>query len=221
MKKLFILFGLVTMTLVAMFSSCGKGSDGPDDPENPEKPNNPTGGVKINGVVWATRNVGEPGKFVDKPEDAGMFYQWGKNVGWSSTDPLVSSSGDTTWDGSTVSGNVWASFNDPCPKGWRVPTLGEFTSLLNGNEVISVWEKHGEVNGRAFFDANTEKSVFLPASGYRYDNGSLSGVDSSGNYWSSTVNYSGYADYLNFGSGEANTNNDYRAYGHSVRCVAQ
>jgi len=32
--------------------------------------------VEIDGVKWATRNVGEPGKFVDKPEDYGNYYTW-------------------------------------------------------------------------------------------------------------------------------------------------
>ena len=47
-------------------------------------------GVLINGVRWATSNVDMPGTFAANPEDAGLFYQWGSNVGWSSTDPCVS-----------------------------------------------------------------------------------------------------------------------------------
>jgi len=34
------------------------------------------GGVFINGVVWATCNVGNPGTFVSNPEDYGRFYSW-------------------------------------------------------------------------------------------------------------------------------------------------
>ncbi|MCL2328904.1 MAG: hypothetical protein FWC39_10400 [Bacteroidetes bacterium] len=33
-------------------------------------------GVVINGVKWATRNVGEKGKFVENPEDYGNLYAW-------------------------------------------------------------------------------------------------------------------------------------------------
>jgi uncharacterized protein (TIGR02145 family) len=33
-------------------------------------------GVTIDGVVWATRNVGEPGQFVARPEDWGNFYSF-------------------------------------------------------------------------------------------------------------------------------------------------
>ena len=39
--------------------------------------------VVINGVRWATCNVDAPGNFAANPEDAGMFYQWNRKVGWS------------------------------------------------------------------------------------------------------------------------------------------
>ena len=55
-------------------------------------------GVVINGVKWATRNVGEPGKFVANIEDAGMLYQWNRKIGWSSTDPMKDSNGGANWD---------------------------------------------------------------------------------------------------------------------------
>jgi uncharacterized protein (TIGR02145 family) len=33
-------------------------------------------GVEINGITWATRNVGAPNTFVDNPEDLGNYYTW-------------------------------------------------------------------------------------------------------------------------------------------------
>ncbi len=33
-------------------------------------------GVEINGIIWATRNVGAPNTFVDNPEDLGNTYTW-------------------------------------------------------------------------------------------------------------------------------------------------
>lgn len=32
--------------------------------------------VEINGVIWATRNVGQPGEFVANPENLGSSYNW-------------------------------------------------------------------------------------------------------------------------------------------------
>ena len=37
-----------------------------------------TDGVLINGVRWATRNLASHGKFVEKPEDYGSLFQWGR-----------------------------------------------------------------------------------------------------------------------------------------------
>jgi uncharacterized protein (TIGR02145 family) len=53
----------------------------PDEPSEPKEPDNPenstdTQGMLINGITWATRNVGEKGQFVDNPEDFGLFYSF-------------------------------------------------------------------------------------------------------------------------------------------------
>ena len=47
------------------------------------KISNPTGnngqsekGININGVIWATRNVGEPKAFANTPQDYGNYYTW-------------------------------------------------------------------------------------------------------------------------------------------------
>ena len=124
--------------------------------------------VEINGVQWATRNVGAPGTFVNRPEDAGMFYQWNRRIGWSSADPLVASNG-TTWNNSFPESSVWTKENDPCPYGWRIPTYAEFRSL---NEVVNVWTIKNGVNGRLFGTAPHQ--IFLPAAGWRSTNGTFS-----------------------------------------------
>ena len=62
----------------------------------------------------------------------------------------------------------------------------------------------------------------LPAAGLRnYNNAALNNVGTNGFYWSSTVN-STNSHYLNFNSGNVNPGNSTnRAYGFSVRCVAE
>ncbi|MCL2290811.1 MAG: T9SS type A sorting domain-containing protein [Bacteroidetes bacterium] len=35
-------------------------------------------GVNINGIKWATRNLDAHGRFVEKPEDHGALFQWGR-----------------------------------------------------------------------------------------------------------------------------------------------
>lgn len=63
------------------------------------------------------------------------------------------------------------------------------------------------------------KSVFLPAAGNRYCSGSVRGVGSSGDYWSSTPDGSDYAWDLLFGSGGVLVLNGSRCLGFSVRLV--
>jgi len=174
--------------------------------------------VLINGIKWASRNVDMPGTFAAKPEDAGMFYQWNRKIGWSATDPMINSEGGTTWDSSYPEGNTWEKANDPCPPGWRVPTLAELESLVN---VDSKWTTLNGVNGRSI--GSGKPALFLPVAGHRsYYDGMLSYGSTSGFYWSSGTNGSN-AYYLLFHAGGAFevANGGGRAMGFSVRCVAE
>ena len=61
--------------------------------------------------------------------------------------------------------------------------------------------------------------MFISSSGNRNrTNGTLNNQGTNGNYWSSTVNGTN-ARNLNFNSTEANTNNNNRANGFTVRCL--
>lgn len=107
----------------------------------------PADGVLINGLIWAKTNVDAPGTFAANPEDAGMFYQWNRKTGWSSTDPITSSPADQSWGG-IAPGNSWAAANDPCPEGWRLPTVMELDKLVYPEKVRSEWTTRNGVNGR-------------------------------------------------------------------------
>jgi len=172
----------------------------------------------MNGICskcWATCNVDMPGTFTANPEDAGMFYQWNRKTGWSSTDPMINSNGSTTWDPSNASGSTWASANDPCPTGWRVPTNAEHRSLLNAG---SQWTTTNGVDGRIFGNGND--LLFLPAVGIRhYIVGANMGMG-TGFYWSCTASPN-RAFYLSFSSSGATDNDIPRSTGLSVRCIKE
>ena len=173
-------------------------------------------GVVINGVKWATRNVDASGTFAATPESAGMFYQWNRPKGLPATGTV------TGWDSSYPTGTTWEKSNDPCPSGWRVPTIEEQRSLLDTDKVTSERTTQNGVTGRLFTDKNSGNSIFLPGAGYRfYSYGTLSGAGAYGYCWSSTQLDSSYACYLSFGSGGANVGSLSRSFGFSVRCVAE
>ena len=171
-------------------------------------------GVVINGVRWATRNVGEPGTFASSPCDPGMFYQWNRITAWATTGEV------TDWDSTTPTGVTWEKANDPSPAGWRVPTYDEIIKLLDTNKVDNVWTTQNGINGRKFTDKSSGNSIFLPAAGYRATNGALVYVGSSVGYWSNAQYGTDGAYNLYFGKGSAVWNASYRLGGFTIRSVA-
>jgi uncharacterized protein (TIGR02145 family) len=151
-------------------------------------------GVEINGIIWATRNVGAPNTFVDNPEDFGMLYQWNSTVGWSATDPLVSSDGsrwNPNWTGNGGNGVTWS--NNVCPAGWRIPTPEEFISLA---EADGEWTTENDIEGYRFISG--ENSIFLPAAGGRdFMTSNLFDGRKTGGYWHNLSWYMG-ASFLSF-----------------------
>jgi len=218
-------------------------------------------GVLINGVRWATRNLAAHGKFVEKPEDYGALFQWGRKgdgheqrtsqnyptndnsqetgvvsgTGLDANGQIVnthaafgkfikqnetpydwcSPQNDALWNSGTETTPVKTA-NDPCPAGWRVPTQTEFQSLIDSG---SEWDELNGVTGRYFGDGTLK--LFLPAAGVRYRNtGAVLYSGGNGYYWGSAV-YGIYARDLVFYSGNVGVSSAYRAFGLSVRCVAE
>lgn len=113
-------------------------------------------------------------------------------------------------DGKTAAAN-WGN-------GWRMPTGEQWKELQKNTK--STWTTRNGVNGRLFM-ANNGNSLFLPASGYRYE-GSLNDAGGLGLYWSSSLHsgspYSAW--YFYFGSGGYfGMLYNYRFRSHSVRAV--
>jgi uncharacterized protein (TIGR02145 family) len=171
----------------------------------------------VNCIQWAASNVNAPGTFAAKPEDAGMFYQWNRNVGWSSSDPMVNSNGGTTWNQFPEAGDAWNTANDPCPAGWRLPTVEELQSLVRSGN----WTTSNGVNGFVC-SGNT---VFLPAAGYRaYGTGQFLSRGIYGNYWSSEAaanGKNGASSLFFFDDMAAPGTYATRSDGQCVRCVAK
>ena len=120
--------------------------------------------------------------------------------------------------------------NDPCPAGWRVPTQAEWASIFRGGTTsgapntsgAGAWTSKGTWSAAGAGGFMVGDALFLPAAGCRHRrNAALNNVGTRGYYWSSTVNSTGSYN-LYFTS--TNVNPAYtnaRAYGLSVRCVAE
>jgi len=159
----------------------------------------------------------------DDPEDL-KFYKGLDYGDWYSGSPKLS-----LWPMmSTDSGYSEGKIDNPCPEGWRVPTMSELDKLAGGDGTGSAaleasgWDS--ENIGYWFNGTNSPESgkgLFLPAAGFRsYSDGSALARGLSGYYWSSSVKNNS-ARVLDFGEFVASMLSDGRANGYSVRCVQE
>jgi uncharacterized protein (TIGR02145 family) len=180
----------------------------------------------------------------------GGYWQWGRKGPdpgqWYDTNtpnfahgPTGSESGEANsvsissicgWDTSDAPDGAWSdaskTANDPCPAGYRVPTITQWDGVLdtNNNPQSTVgtwsttWKDHTNYSSARFFG----DKLMLPAAGNRYTNsGTLYYRGNFGNYWSSSESSSSYARLLYVGSGKAGRDSNLRRLGFSVRCVAE
>ncbi|MDE5610441.1 MAG: fibrobacter succinogenes major paralogous domain-containing protein, partial [Odoribacter sp.] len=175
-------------------------------------------GVWINGVCWARSNVDKPGTFVSNPYEYGLLYQWNRKREWYEI-PYVET---PNWDKSFPEGERWEPANDPCPSGWRVPTVEEFETLKKVvGERGALWKGF---EGTKFTDENNGNVIFFPYAGKTTDGYLRSnwvnpkGYYTEGYYWSGTRDllYPERAWYMCDGG----VGNTYTNIGFSIRCVA-
>ncbi|HIS22867.1 MAG TPA: hypothetical protein IAC09_05455 [Candidatus Cryptobacteroides intestinipullorum] len=141
---------------------------------------------EIGGIVWAKANVGEPGFFVSAPDDPGMLYQYDSKTAWTNNYPTAD-----PWDGPAPAGMPlgerkgpasWTDGNNPCPEGWRVPTVEETADLVGTVESKNYAWLEPEVSGfsipgailglpaseaAAATSSDMKGGIFLPSSGNR------------------------------------------------------
>jgi uncharacterized protein (TIGR02145 family) len=190
-------------------------------------PHTVTHTVTSEGRIWMDRNLGASRVATTMTDEAayGDLYQWGRGADGherrsSGNTPTLSGSNtpghgdfittsaypydwlspqnDALWQG--VSGT-----NNPCPAGFRLPTETEWQT-----ELIS-WS---ETN---YTGAYNSPLKLVPAGDRNSSNGTLD-YAGGGFYWSATVNGSN-SRILYFYNSNAIVSSNYRAYGHSVRCL--
>ena len=162
------------------------------------------------GTLWADRNLG-----ADAPEETGDYYRFGETVAFTEDSP------EYAYD--KIEGDIAGTDRDAATmnlgKKYRMPTFDQIEELLD--ECKWKWTKQNGVEGMKVTGPNGN-SIFLPASGLRFNgNGSLGDVSYGGYCWSASPysSFSGY--YLYFNSRNWNLNSLVRAYGLPVRVVAE
>ena len=182
-------------------------------------------------VKWATCNVG-----ASSPEEYGDYFAWGEtqpksNYDWS-TYKWCNGSDDTQTKYNTnssygtVDNKTTLDLSDDAARAnwggsWRMPTDAELTELRE--QCTWTWTTQNGVYGYKVTSKKsgyTNKSIFLPAAGYR-NGSSLDSAGSYGYYWSSSLgtDHPDYARYLYFLSSRVGWHNYFRGLGQSVRPV--
>lgn len=193
---------------------------GRKDPFTPNASN--TGGNtdhSVSGTAWSysQNNSATIGTNIQNPTV--HYYN-------NSTYGPVSTTYYNMWDAqNTTTGNVTSATKktiyDPCPPGFCVPTGNLWYYFGNGsNRSNTTFDTTNK--GATWNIGITGDALWFPAAGYRLNSsGALSNVGSYGYYWSATP-YSTYnGRNLYFNSGSWYWYRNYRAYGFSVRPVAE
>lgn len=123
--------------------------------------------------------------------------------------------------------NVIKTIYDPSPVGFKLPPGNVFTgftttggSTSTSSEINGTWSSSSLKGWNFYTDSSKSKTIFFPASGYRYrSNGMVSNVSSYGFYWSAVPSSPTKGRYLYFYSSSVlplSTSN-YRAVGFGLR----
>ncbi len=245
MKKMFMAVIALMMTISAsaqFYIYCSDGNVIKVDsismvaPAESEDPYNGSEYVDLGlSIKWATCNVG-----ATKPEEYGDYFAWGevepKEVyDWStykwcngSYDSLTKYNNSSSYgiiDNKTVLDASDDAATANWGGAWRMPTKEEQDELREN--CTWTWTTENGVNGYRVTsnkEGYTDKSIFLPAAGYR-DDSSLNSAGSYGFYWSGSLltltDYSYNAYELDFNSGSVYWSSSGRGCGQSVRPVCQ
>lgn len=176
------------------------------------------------GRVWMDRNLGaaQVATSISDTSSYGSLYEWGRLTDGhqqrNSAIINVTSSTDVPGHANYIAGtslnwrsppnnSLWQGVdgtNNPCPSGFRIPTLTEF------------------IAERATFSSPNAAGAFasplkLPAAGMKnYNSGTINSEGAVAYYWTSTIN-SGYPTA--FYPSSANGLPTYHNYGFSIRCI--
>ncbi len=173
----------------------------------------------------------------------GDYYQWGRKVVAADgpTDGTTNSGANfgsiSGWNKTYATDNSWGTeegdeyknpTNDPCPDGYRIPSISEIQCLRDENDWVSVgtWATNNSSHTNYYAGYNIfydMKVMFIPSAGYRFDylNGFLYHRGYNGFYWTSSEYGDNTASGLKFDNNSTTFGNFLRLHGFSVRCITE
>ncbi|MBO4315766.1 MAG: hypothetical protein J5867_07385 [Prevotella sp.] len=170
-------------------------------PVRPAKDNSPAEPIDLglpSGTKWASCNVG-----ATKPQEWGGYYAWGETevkLIYTENTYKYYQNGKFVSLGSDISGTEYDVAHVKWGGKWVMPTLDDIKELLNN--CTSEWTTFNGMTGRKFTGPNGN-SIFLPATGARYDSGYIYNPPGFSLYWTSTLDEESSEDayYLGIDSG--------------------
>ena len=193
-------------------AQCSGSSDGATATLKDRRDNNSYTIAKINGNCWMTQNLRLAGGITLTSTYSNVSSSYTipttdlTDSGNTYTEGAIHNSGNTTtgyWYNycAASAGTNCSSSNssnttyDICPKGWRLPTLNEFSNITSYT------------------------SAFSPIYGGYYFNGSLYNSSTLGYWWSSTARNSSSQYTLLYYNGSLGTDSYFKYSGFYVRCI--
>ena len=180
------------------------------------------------GTKWATKNVG-----ATTPEDYGNYFAWGETTpkttyNWSTykwcngtsdymTKYCISSSQGIVDNVTTLDLSDDAAYVN-WGNSWRMPTKAELDELRQTYNCVWEWITQNGVIGYKVTSKKNGNSIFLPATGFRYE--TLEDEGFRGCYWSSSLSMQHSSmSYHCYYRGGSVYDNDSRCFGYSIRPV--
>ncbi len=237
-----IRFGTIYLVLLLALAGCGGGGGGGEGSSGGGdggafSPTDVYGGdgnlyttVSSAGQVWLDRNLGSPWVALSSTDETayGDLYQWGRGTDGhekrNSATTTINSSTDDPGHGDFITEGVppydwrdpqnnalWQGVpgdNNPCPTGFRLPTYSELDT-----ERLS-WASNDSLGAFG-------SPLKLVLGGFRNNNGDVIWAEELGSYWSSTKTTDPFDDgmVLLVDLDDAGASGQFRARGHSVRCI--
>lgn len=224
----------ILMLVVAVVSTAGCKKNDDSENESDNQGDNIPAWVDLglqSGTLWATCNVGAA-----TPEDYGDYFAWGETepkTTYSLSNYKHSHGGyneltkychisDYGYNGFVDNLTSLQSADDAATaklgSGWHIPTKEQWQELYLGTD--HTWTTRNGVKGRLFTSSYNGNSIFLPAAGYRKDDGAED-AGQLGRYWSNLLYNGGPYDAwaMIFDSDGCITGRANRQFGRSIRAV--